>query len=341
MDRRSFFGAAAAAGLAAPAHPAQVAAGEIPKRTFGKTGEKLTLIGPAGGRFAMCGFEDAKAIVRRAFELGVNYYDNARAYWGGRSEEVFGEVLAPVRKQVFITTKSAKYTKEGAQADLEASLKALKTDYIDLWQVHQVGEMSEVEQVFGPNGSLEVFEAAKKAGKVRFIGFTGHRDPNVHLEMLKRYTKWDTILMPLNPADPAYLSFEKMVLPVAVERGMGIQGMKSTANSRILHSIPLRECLGYVLSLPVHVVAMGATTLGQIEDDVRVAKQFQPLTASALEDIRKRASKLGGPDIENWKRNDAKTAVYRDGGSAVGQASACAGLQSRNARNGGLKSAAG
>ena len=138
----------------------------------------------------------------------------------------------------------------------KSSLKALKTDYLDLWQIHQVGEMKEVEQIFGPGGSIEAFEQAKKQGKCRFIGFTGHRDPKVHLEMLKRYDKYDTILMPLNPADPGYLSFEKMVLPVAVQRGMGIQGMKSTANSGLLHSITLKDCLTYVLSLPIHCLAL-------------------------------------------------------------------------------------
>jgi uncharacterized protein len=316
VKRREFLGTAAAGAGALHAQPGQLKAGDIPRRTFGKTGEKLTIIGPAGGRFGMCGFEDAKAIVRRAYDLGVTYYDNARLYWGGRSEEVYGEVLAPVRKKVFITTKCARYTRAAAEEDLAASLKALKTDYIDLWQVHQVGEMKEVEEIFGPNGSLPVFEAAKKAGKVRFIGFTGHRDPHVHLEMLKRYDKWDTILMPINPADPSYLSFEKLVLPIAVERGMGIQAMKSTANSKLLHSIGIRDCLSYVLSQPVHVVAMGATTIGQIEDDVRVAQQFQPLTGERMNALRKQASRFAGPQLEDWKRNEkaaANTPVYRDG----------------------------
>ncbi|MBI3281198.1 MAG: aldo/keto reductase [Acidobacteria bacterium] len=318
MRRRTFFGSAAAAGLAAAApapEPGKLNAGDIPKRKFGKTGEMLTIVGPAGGRFPMISFDEAKAIIRRAYDLGITYYDNARLYWGGRSEEVYGAVLPPFRKKVFITTKCHKYTKQEAEQCLDASLKALKTDYIDLWQVHQVGEMSEVEQIFGPNGSLEVFEKAKKAGKCRFIGFTGHRDPYVHLEMLKRYDKWDTILMPLNAADPGYLSFEKLVLPIAVERGMGIQAMKTTANSRILHSVTLKDCLHYVMSLPVHVLALGATTIGQIEDDVRIAQQFQPMTPDEMTKLRARAAKLGGPEVENWKRNTqrASAPVYRDG----------------------------
>ncbi|MBC7925351.1 MAG: aldo/keto reductase, partial [Bryobacteraceae bacterium] len=235
--------------------------------------------------------------------------------WDGKSEEVYGEVLKPHRKSIFLTTKCAKYDRKCAEADLEASMKALKTDYIDLWQIHQVGEMKEVEQIFAPGGSLEAFEAAKKAGKVRFIGFTGHRDPKVHLEMLKRYDKYDTILMPTNPADPGYLSFEKDVMPIAVARGMGIQGMKSTANSKLLHAINLKDCLTYVLSLPIHCLALGCTTLGQIEDDVRIAQQFRPLSGDEMQKIRARADKFKGPQLEDWKRNieQASSPVYRDG----------------------------
>ena len=317
MRRRSFFGSAAAAGLAAAqTSGSKLRAGDVPRRKFGKTGEELTLVGQAGGRFGMVTAEEAKAIVRRAYDLGLNYFDNARLYWNGRSEEIMGEVLQPHRKELFITSKSAKYTKEGALADLHASLKALRTDYIDLWQIHQVGEMKEVEQIFGPGGSIEVFEQAKKDGKVRFIGFTGHRDPNVHLEMLKRYDKYDTILMPLNPADPSYLSFEKMVLPIAIQRGLGIQAMKGTGNAKLLHAIPVRDCLRYALSLPgVTCLAVGCTTLGQIEDDVRIAKEFKSLNETELAALRKRAERLGGPRTEDWKVNTEKAEVYsyRDG----------------------------
>ena len=318
MRRRSFITSSAAGGFALAANAGQKAAGtsgEIPKRVFGKTGEKLTIIGQASGRFPMCGYEDAKAITLRAYELGINYFDTARLYWNGKSEEVFGEVLKPFRKNIFLTSKSAERSRKGAEADLEKSLKALRTDYLDLWQIHQVSTMQEVEEIFAPGGAIEAFEAAKKAGKARFIGFTGHHDPEVHLAMLKRYDKYDTILMPLNPADPAYLSFEKNVLPIAVERGMGIQAMKSTANSRLLHSISLKDCLSYVLSLPIHCLALGCTTIGQIEDDVRIAKQFKPLAPEQMAQIRTRAERFKGPDLENWKRNTerASAPLYRDG----------------------------
>jgi len=266
MKRRTFFGGAFA-GLAATAYglrPPKSRAGDIPQRTFGKTGEKLTVIGQAGGRFPLISFEEAKAITLRAYDLGINYFDNSVDYWDGRSEEVYGAVLPPFRKHIFMTTKANNRTRAGAEAELNLSLKRLRTDYLDLWQIHQVGEMREVEQIFGPGGAIEAFETAKKAGKCRFIGFTGHHDPHVHLAMLKAYDKFDSILMPMNVADPGYLSFEKLVLPVANERGMGIQGMKSLANAKLLQSFSVRECLSYVLSLPVDCVAVGCTTIGQL-----------------------------------------------------------------------------
>src|SRR5450759_4195037 len=321
MRRRTFLSTSAAAGLGAfawSAETVQIKPGDIPKRVFGKTGERLTIIGQAGGRFPMCSYQDAKAITLRAYELGVNYFDTARIYWDGRSEEVYGDVLPPFRKHIFLTTKSPQRTRQGAEADLEKSLRALKTDHVDLWQIHQVGMLDEVEQIFAPGGAIEAFEAAKKAGKCRFIGFTGHHDPEVHLAMLKHYDKYDTILMPLNPADPSYLSFEKMVLPIAVERGMGIQAMKSTGNAGLLPNIHLKDCLSYVRSLPIHCLALGCTTVGQIEDDVRIAQQFKPMSEEQLARVRKMGKEMAGPRLENWKK-DTKQASgprHHDGAPA-------------------------
>ena len=321
MRRRTFLSTSAAAGLGAfawSAETVQIKPGDIPKRVFGKTGERLTIIGQAGGRFPMCSYQDAKAITLRAYELGINYFDTARIYWDGRSEEVYGEVLPPFRKHIFLTTKSPQRTRQGAEADLEKSLQALKTDHVDLWQIHQVGTLDEVEQIFAPGGAIEAFEAAKKAGKCRFIGFTGHHDPQVHLAMLKKYDKYDSILMPLNPADPAYVSFETNVLPIAVERGMGIQAMKSTANAKLLQAISLKDCLSYVLSLPIHCLALGCTTIGQIEDDVRIAQQFQPLGDAQIAQIREKAAKLKGPQLEDWKIDTERGAasIHQDGAYA-------------------------
>jgi predicted aldo/keto reductase-like oxidoreductase len=305
MRRRTFFGGVFA-GLAASAFgakPPKPKAGVIPMRTFGKTGERLTIIGQAGGRFPLISFEEAKAITLRAYDLGINYFDNSVDYWDGRSEEVYGAVLPPFRKHVFITTKANKRTRDGAAEELDLSLKRLKTDYVDLWQIHAVDEKAEVEQIFGPGGAIEAFEAAKRAGKCRFIGFTGHHDPYVHLEMLKAYEKFDSILMPLNIADPGYLSFEKLTLPLAAKRGMAIQGMKSLANAKLLQEFSARECLSYALSLPVNCVTVGCTTLGQLEDDVRIAQQFKPIAPVEMDSLRRRAETIKGPGLEDWKRN--------------------------------------
>jgi uncharacterized protein len=309
MLRRTFMGGivggavAQVGNIALGSQSSKLKAGDIPMRTFGKTGEKLTVIGQAGGRFPLISEEEAKAIVLRAYDLGINYFDNAHGYWDGRSEEVYGKVLPPFRKKVFITTKTTQRTRQGAEAELHLSLKRLQTDYVDLWQIHSVSEKEEVAQIFGPGGAIEAFEAAKKAGKCRFIGFTGHHDPHVHLSMLKAYDKYDTILMPLHPADPAYLSFENLVLPVAVERGMGIQGMKNFGNAKLLQSFSARECLTYVLSLPIHCTAIGCTTIGQLEDDVRIAQELKPFTKEQMAELRDRAKNIKGPVLEDWKRN--------------------------------------
>src|SRR3954454_20437137 len=317
MRRRTFISSSLSAGLVSAARggspPLKV--GDIPRRTLGKTGEKLTVIGQAGGRFPNITFDEAKAVTQRAYDLGINYFDNARIYWNGKSEEVYGAVLPQFRKNIFLTSKSPERSRAGAERDLHASLRAMKTEYLDLWQIHQVGEMSEVKQIFAPGGAIEAFEAAKKAGKCRFIGFTGHHDPKVHLAMLQHYDKYDTILMPLHAADPAYLSFERDVLPIAVKRGMGIQGMKSTANAKLLKAITVKDCLTYALSLPIHCVALGCTKVAEVEEDVRVAQQFRPIQEGQMAELRAKVAHLGGPNLEDWKRSreNASSRIYRDG----------------------------
>ncbi len=308
MNRRNWI----ASGIAGSALAAQQKLDqiEIPKRTFGKTGAQLTIIGQAGGRFPLISFEEAKEVTRRAFDLGINYFDTAHSYWNGRSEEVYGEALKGIRNKIFLTTKSTQRDKAGAMRELELSLKRLKTDHVDLWQIHSVSELDQVEKIFALGGAIEAFEEAKKKGLCRFIGFTGHHDPQVHLAMLRRYEKYDTILMPLHAADPAYLSFEKAVLPEAVKRGLGIQAMKSTANAKLLQTLSVRQCLQYVLNLPVHCLALGCTTIGQLEDDVRIAKSLSTLDESQLTELRDRVTRarIHGPRLEDWKRDTTLTA---------------------------------
>jgi predicted aldo/keto reductase-like oxidoreductase len=324
MKRRTLVGGLAGglfAGLntrAIPAREPVIEGGEIPKRTFGKTGVSLTVIGLAGGRFPLISTEEAVAVTRRAVELGINYFDTAHGYWNGHSEEVYGKVLPGVRDRVFVTTKSADRTRRGAEDQLHLSLKRLGTDYVDLWQVHAIQDRDDVAKVFAPGGAIEAFESAKKAGKCRFIGFTGHHDPEAHLEMLRAYDRWDSILMPLHIADPLYLSFEERVLPAAVERGLGIQGMKNFCNAKLLQTFSVKECLGYVLSLPIHCTAVGCTTLGQLEDDARIAQGLTPLGAEQRAALRARAERIKGPQLEDWKRNVAAADRLRDRATYVG-----------------------
>lgn len=179
------------------ARPPTLKAGDIPMRVFGKTGVKVTAIAQGGARMGLHpDVESAARYVRGLYDLGLNYFDCARSYWDGRSEEAYGRGLEGVRKNIFLTTKSTKRTRAEAEKELDASLRALRTDHLDLWQVHSIQTPQEIERVFGPGGAMEAFEAAKKAGKTRFIGFTGHFDPDVHLAMLNAYDKWDSILMP-------------------------------------------------------------------------------------------------------------------------------------------------
>jgi len=309
INRRTFVGGAFAGMsiLGLNASPAKPAAGAIPMREFGKTGVKLTIVGQAGSRLALIrNKEDARAQVRHAYDLGINYFDCARSYWNGHSEEVYGDVLPEFRKDVFITTKSTQRTRAGAESDLALSLAALKSDHIDLWQVHGIQDQADVDKVFAPGGAIEAFEAAKKAGKVRFIGFTGHHDPHTHVAMLKAYDKWDSIFMPLHAADHAYLSFQEITLPHAVERGIGIQAMKVFGNAFLLRVLSVEECLRYSLSLPISCVAAGASSFGQLDDDVRIAQNFKPYTPQEMQEIAQLAVTAGpgglkGPALEYWK----------------------------------------
>lgn len=309
LRRRAFSGAVFAGlgltGLGAKAPKPK--AGATPMREFGRTGIKLTVVGQGGARLALLRTKEAaRAHVRYAYDLGLNYFDCAHSYWDGHSEEVYGDVLAPVRKHVFLTTKCGKRTRAEAEQELHLSLKSLKTDYLDLWQMHGIQDQKDVERIFAPGGAIEAFEAAKKTGKCRFFGFTGHHDPNAHAAMLKAYNKWDSILMPLHAADPAYLSFEKIALPLAVQAGIGIQAMKVFGNAFLLRVLNAEECLKYALSLPIHCATVGCSTTGQLDDDVRFAQSFKPYTNAEMEDLRRRAITAGpgglhGPALEYWK----------------------------------------
>ena len=198
-------------------------AGDIPTTIFGKTGIQVSVIAQGGARMDLHpDIQTAAAHVRKVYDLGVTYFDCARAYWDGRSEEAYGIGLEGVRKNVCLTTKTQKRTAKEVERELETSLRLLKTDYVDLWQVHAVQNQDDIDRILSPGGAVEAFEAAKKASKCRFIGFTGHYDPAVHAALLEAYNEWDSVMMPVHAAGQAYLSFEKIALPVAKRSCCGL-----------------------------------------------------------------------------------------------------------------------
>ncbi len=301
-------GSAAAAFPVALASGAASSSGEIPTRALGKTGVRVTAIGLGGARLPMLADDDAVRLVDAAYDAGINFFDTARSYTDGRSERVYGRALQGKRKKVFLTSKSTERFRAGAERELGETLGHLKTDYLDLWQIHGVSTMDEVREIFGPGGALEAFVRARKEGKARFIGFTGHHDPEVHLAMLAGF-EFDTILMPLHPADPHYLSFEKQVLARAAEKNLGITGMKVTGNAMLLRAVTVDECLRYVLSLPVSCAIMGCTTRGQLEDNLRVVRAFKPLSEEERKAILAKSDRVKGPALEYWKKNVEGTSV--------------------------------
>lgn len=214
-----------------------------------------------------------------------------------------------MRKDVFLTTKSTKRTRKEAEDELNVSLQRLNTDHVDLWQMHNVSTKADIDRILGPGGAMEAFEAAKDAGKCRFMGFTGHFDPEVHAALLKAYPHWDTVLMPVHAADHAYLSFENTALPVAVEMGIGIQAIKVFCKAFLLRALSPTECLRYTLSQPVHVAICGAGTTGQMEDNIRAVQSMKKYTPEEVADIRRRAvtgqGVYTGPAMEYWKKKSA------------------------------------
>jgi aryl-alcohol dehydrogenase-like predicted oxidoreductase len=264
-----------------------------------------------GARFHLISMQEGVAVVRRAYDLGINYFDMARSYSDGHAEEVYGNAIPPFRRNIFLTTKSGQRTAKGAEEELNLSLKTMKTDHVDLWQMHGVNRMRDVEQTFAPGGAIEAFEAARKSGKCRFIGYSNCRDPQVHVAMLKHAERFDTALMPLHVADTAFsnspdMSFVKTALPAAVERGVGIFGIKVFGNAFLLRTFSAPDCLRYSLSLPVTACPLGFNTIGQLEDDVRIARSFKPIAAEEKKALVARAASgkidaIRGPALEYWK----------------------------------------
>ena len=288
---------AAASASAAPEQP--TASGTVPKRKLGRTGEMVSMIGLGGSHIGTKSLADDEAVklIRSAIDNGVTFLDNCWDYNGGKSEERMGQALeGGYRKRVFLMTKLDGRTKEAARAQLGQSLERLKTDHIDLVQVHEVIRMTDPERVFGENGAIQALIEARREGKIRFIGFTGHKDPTIHLTMLETAKKhkftFDTVQMPLNVMDAQYVSFEKAVLPVLLERQIGVLGMKSMGSGDILKSgvVKPEECLRYSLSLPTSVVITGIDSDKVLAQDLEVARSFQPLSGEEKQALLARAA---------------------------------------------------
>jgi len=253
---------------------------QIPKRPLGKTGVEATIMGLGGeGVLRTFGYEQAAyQLINRAIDLGLNYFESARAYSG--SESYYGLALKERRKEVFLTSKSHARDKQGALAHLHETLSNMKTDHLDLWQVHDVRTEEEVEQIFGPRGALEAFREARDKGLVRFIGVTGHHDPLITKRCIELFD-FDTVLIPVNPAEPVYKNYLDTVIPSASRKGMGILAMKVYFRgfaSRIPGFSGMEPFFRFALSQPVSAAVIGCDDVRQLEENVSFASSFTPMS---------------------------------------------------------------
>jgi aryl-alcohol dehydrogenase-like predicted oxidoreductase len=265
---------------------------DIPKRKLGKTGVDVTILGLGGeGVLRTYGYErEAYDLINRAIDLGITYCESARAYSG--SESYYGRSLRERRKDIFLTSKSHARNKQGALLHLQETLRNMKTDHLDLWQVHDVRTEEDVEEIFGPAGAIEAFVEARDKGLVRFIGVTGHHDPLITKQCLQQFD-FDTVLMPVNPAEPAYKSFLTEVIPLAKNKGMGIIGMKVYFRG-LAAKLPWFETMGpffrFSLSQPITTAVIGCDDLEQLEENVKFAGSFSPLTEKEIQELIRNVS---------------------------------------------------
>ena len=316
MDRRKFIKAAAAASVATSLSDRVTlgsdssSSGTLPFRTLGRSGEKVSIVGLGGYHIGQPKDEQLSIrIVRTALDNGINFLDNCWDYNGGQSEIRMGKaMLDGYRKKAFLMTKIDGQTKQAATQQLEESLRRLQTDHIDLLQFHEVIRETDPARILGPGGGMEAVLEAKKQGKVRYIGFTGHKSPDIHLKMLEtafahQFT-FDAVQMPLNVMDAHYNSFEKKVLPVLVKHEIGVLGMKPMGDAIILNSkaaTPV-ECLHYAMSLPTSVVITGCESMSILQQAIDAARSFKQMTLAEVSQLRaKTASSAAKGEYELYK----------------------------------------
>lgn len=288
LTRREFVKLAVATGIAAGAGSAGWAAetgAEIPRRALGRTGEKVSILGLGGYHIGVPEEAEGIAIIRSAIDRGVNFLDNSWDYHAGDSEVRMGKALrGGYREKVFLMTKIDGRTKTVAASQIEDCLQRLQTDRIDLMQFHEIVRMTDPDKIFAPGGAMEAMLAAQQAGKIRFIGFTGHKDPDIHLHMLELAAKnnfhFDAVQMPLNVMDAHFRSFEKKVVPVLVKNEIGVLGMKPLGSGAILRSNTVNavECLQYAMNLPTTSVITGMDSMKILDQGIAAALAFKPMT---------------------------------------------------------------
>jgi aryl-alcohol dehydrogenase-like predicted oxidoreductase len=320
MKRRGFLQAlaATAAPLAAgaefvsadgPVTPPETVRGDMRYRRLGRTGEEVSVLGLGGHHIGRQKDEkESITIIRAAIDAGITFMDNCWDYHDGGSEIRMGKALKEgYRKKVFLMTKIDGRTKKAAAEQLDQSLRRLQTGVIDLIQHHEVLRLEDPDRIFAAGGAQEALLAARKAGKVRFIGFTGHKDPLVHLRMLevaaKHHFRFDTVQMPLNVLDAHFRSFQKHVLPLLVREEIGVLGMKSMGDGLVLKSRTASpvECLHYAMSLPTSTVITGIDSLEILKQDLEAVKTFRPLTEKQVADLLARTAKAADGRFERFK----------------------------------------
>ena len=269
---------------------------EIPRRPLGRTGVSVSAIGLGGYHLGTVKSErTAVRIVHEAIDAGVTFMDNAWEYHDGRSERLMGKAIADRRDRVFLMTKVCTHGrgKREAMRQLEQSLKRLHTDYLDLWQIHECVYDNDPEHHFADGGVVEALEQAKRQGKIRFHGFTGHKHPDIHRAMLDYKFPFDTCQLPLNCFDSGFRSFEQEILPLLHRRGIAPIGMKSLGgDARQIEQkvVAAQEALRYAMSLPVATTVSGIDSIKVLQQNLRVARGFKPMTRSAMIALRNRVS---------------------------------------------------
>ncbi len=269
---------------------------EIPTRPFGHTGERVSLLGLGGWHLGVPKTDrDAIRLAHAAIDAGVTFLDNAWDYNDGLSEERMGKAIADRRAAVFLMTKVCTHGRDGkvAMKQLEDSLRRLRTDYLDLWQIHEVVFDDEPERHFARGGVVEALDRAKQQGKVRYVGFTGHKDPALHLAMLAKDYAWDACQLPLNCFDASFRSFEHLVLPELIRRGIAVIGMKSLCgDARPIKARVVRaeDALAYALSLPVATFVSGIDSMRVLQRNLSVAQGFRPMTPQQMQRLRRQVA---------------------------------------------------